>query len=101
MEFERKLYKPSERRNIEVKFDTSALLRADKTSLAEYYNKLFQIGAVTVNEIRKALDLPAIENGDKSFVQVNIMTLDNAVNNIPTDNAITNPLTPEEDVTET
>ena len=101
LEFERKLYKPSERRNIEVKFDTSALLRADKTSLAEYYNKLFNIGAVTVNEIRKALDLPAIENGDKSFVQVNIMTLDNAVNNIPTDNAITNPLTPEEDVTET
>ena len=70
LEFERKLYKPSERRNIEVKFDTSALLRADKTSLAEYYNKLFQIGAVTVNEIRKALDLPAIDNGDKSFVQV-------------------------------
>lgn len=100
LEFVRKLYKPSERQNIEVKFDTSALLRADKTSLAEYYNKLFQIGAVTVNEIRKALDLPAIENGDKSFVQVNIMTLDNAVNNIPTDNAITN-LNPEEDVTET
>lgn len=101
LEFVRKLYKPSERQNIEVKFDTSALLRADKTSLAEYYNKLFQIGAVTVNEIRKALDLPAIENGDKSFVQVNIMTLDNAVNNVPTDKAITNPLKPEEDVTET
>lgn len=100
LEFVRKLYKPSERQNIEVKFDTSALLRADKTSLAEYYNKLFQIGAVTVNEIRKALDLPAINNGDKSFVQVNIMPLDNAVNNVPTDNAITN-LNPENDVTET
>ena len=83
-----------------VKFDTSALLRADKTSLAEYYNKLFQIGVVTINEVRKALDLPAIDNGDKSFVQVNVMTLDNAVNNVPTDNAITN-LNPEEDVTET
>lgn len=100
LEFERKLYKPSERANIEVKFDTSALLRADKTSLAEYYNKLFQIGVVTINEVRKALDLPAIDNGDKSFVQVNVMTLDNAVNNVPTDNAITN-LNPENDVTET
>ena len=29
------------------------------------------------------------------------MTLDNAVNNMPTDKQITNPLTPEEDVTET
>jgi HK97 family phage portal protein len=100
LEFERKLYKPSERAHIEVKFDTSALLRADKTSLAEYYNKLFQIGVVTINEVRKALDLPAIDNGDKSFVQVNVMTLDNAVNNVPTDNAITN-INPENDVTET
>lgn len=100
LEFERKLYKPSERAHIEVKFDTSALLRADKTSLAEYYNKLFQIGVVTINEVRKALDLPAIDNGDKSFVQVNVMTLDNAVNNVPTDNAITN-INPENDGTET
>ena len=34
---------------------------------------------ITPNEIRKNLDLPAIENGDKSFVQVNVQTLDNAV----------------------
>ena len=90
LEFMRKLYKPSEKQNIEVKFDTSALLRADKTSLAEYYNKLFQIGVVTPNEIRKVLDLPAIDNGDKTFVQVNIMPLDNAVNNIPSNNNINN-----------
>ena len=79
LEFERKLYKPSERNNIDVRFDTSVLLRADKASLASYYNTLFQIGVITPNEIRKNLDLPAIENGDKSFVQVNVQTLDNAV----------------------
>ncbi|KAB6175019.1 phage portal protein, partial [Bacteroides xylanisolvens] len=72
-------YKPSERNNIDVRFDTSVLLRADKASLASYYNTLFQIGVITPNEIRKNLDLPAIENGDKSFVQVNVQTLDNAV----------------------
>lgn len=55
------------------------LLRADKASLASYYNTLFQIGVITPNEIRKNLDLPAIENGDKSFVQVNVQTLDKAV----------------------
>lgn len=71
--------KPSERNNIDVRFDTSVLLRADKASLASYYNTLFQIGVITPNEIRKNLDLPAIENGDKSFVQVNVQTLDNAV----------------------
>ena len=79
LEFERKLYKPSEKHNIDVRFDTSVLLRADKASLAAYYNTLFQIGAVSPNDIRKALDLPAIENGDKTFVQVNIQTLDKAV----------------------
>lgn len=81
LEFERKLYKPSERANIDVRFDTSVLLRADKASLASYYNTLFQIGVITPNEIRKVLDLPAIENGDKTFVQVNIQTLDKAVTN--------------------
>lgn len=79
LEFERKLYKPSERNYIEVRFDTSVLLRADKTSLASYYNTLFQIGAVSINEIRKILDLPSVENGDNHFVQVNIQTIENAI----------------------
>ena len=92
LEFERKLYKPSEKNAIDVRFDTSVLLRADKASLASYYNTLFQIGVITPNEIRKALDMEAIENGDKAFVQVNIQTLDNAVK----DKAETN-LTNEKD----
>lgn len=90
LEFERKLYKPSERSSIDVRFDTSVLLRADKASQATYYNTLFQIGVITPNEIRKALDLEPLDNGDKSFVQVNVMTLDNAVDNVPSNNAIEN-----------
>ena len=78
-EFERKLFRPSERKHLDIKFDTSVLLRADKASLAEYYNKLFQMGVVSINEVRCALDLKPIENGDHSFVQVNVQTLDNAV----------------------
>lgn len=79
LEFERKLYKPSERNTVDVRFDTSVLLRADKASQASYYNTLFQIGVITPNEIRKALDLEPLDNGDKSFVQVNVTTLDKAV----------------------
>ena len=81
LEFQRKLYKPSEKKSIDVRFDTSVLLRADKASLAEYYNKLFQIGSITPNEIRKALDLEPIENGDKSFIQVNMTTIDKIISN--------------------
>lgn len=78
LEFERKLYKPSEKDSIDVRFNTSTLLRADKQSLANYYNILFQIGVISPNEIRKELDLPSIENGDNTFVQVNVQTLKTA-----------------------
>lgn len=80
LEFERKLYKPSEKDSIDVRFDTSSLLRADKAALASYYNTLFNIGVISPNEIRRQLDLPAIENGDETFVQVNIQPLNKAIN---------------------
>ena len=53
LEFERKLYKPSEKDSIDIRFDTSTLLRADKSSLANYYSTLFNIGVVSINDIRK------------------------------------------------
>lgn len=90
LEFERKIYKPSERNNITVRFDTSSLLRADKASLANYYTQLFNIGVVSANEVRKALDLPAIKGGDFHFVQVNLMELNKAAQNVPTNNQIIN-----------
>lgn len=105
LEFERKLYKPSEKQNIDVRFDTSVLLRADKVSLADYYSKLFQIGVISPNEIRRNLDMPPIEDGDKTFVQVNVQTLELASNqtkeevNDKTDNQV-DVTKPEEDDTE-
>lgn len=89
LEFERKLYKPSERKNIDVRFDTSVLLRTDKQSQAEYYSKLFSIGVLSINDIRKNLDLPAVENGTH-FIQCNVMALDKAINNQPTDKKLNN-----------
>lgn len=90
LEFERKLYKPSEKDTIDVRFDTSRLLRADKQSLANYYNTLFNIGVVSCNEIRKEIDLPSIEGGDSHFVQVNLMEVKNAASNVPSNNNIQN-----------
>ena len=90
LEFERKLYKPSEKEGIDVRFDTSRLLRADKQSLANYYNTLFNIGVVSCNEIRKEIDLPYIEGGDSHFVQVNLMEVNKAAQNAPSDNSIKN-----------
>lgn len=77
-ELKRKLFKPSEVDSVDVRFSTAPLLRADKQSLANYYNTLFNIGVITPNEIRKELDLPELENGNHAFVQVNIQTMDRA-----------------------
>jgi HK97 family phage portal protein len=80
-EFERKLFKPSEKAHIEVRFNTSKLLKADKTALAGYYRELFNIGVLTPNEIRRELDLPAIEGGDSAYLQINMSTVENIKNN--------------------
>lgn len=82
-ELQRKLYKPSEKDSITVRFSTAPLLRADKQSQANYYNTLFQMGVMTINEIRRELDLPHLENGDTSFVQVNVQTLKDATTEKP------------------
>ena len=82
-EFQRKLYKPSEKDNVVVRFSTAPLLRADKQSQANYYNTLFQMGVMTINEIRQELDLPHLENGHTSFVQVNVQTLKTATSDKP------------------
>ena len=82
-EINRKVFLLSERGKIVAEFDTSAILRTDKSAQAAYYRDLSIIGAATPNEVRRENNLPRIENGDKAFVQVNVQTLDNAVKEIP------------------
>lgn len=81
LEFERKLFDAEE--NIDVKFDISYLTRTDKSSQASYYQSMFNIGAISINEIRKEIDLPPIQNGDNNFVQVNLQTIDKATSEEP------------------
>jgi HK97 family phage portal protein len=76
-EFEVKLFNRGERTHFDVKFDTTSMLRVDKTTLANYYNTMFNMGVLSPNEIRKALDMTAIQDGDMHIAQVNLTTLDN------------------------
>ena len=68
-EFNRKLFRPSERKKMSVQFDVTTLLRADLTTQAEYYSKLYSIGVYQTNDIRKKLNMSPVEGGDVSFVQ--------------------------------
>ena len=77
-EINRKVFLPSERGKVVAEFDTSAILRTDKSAQAAYWKDMFNVGAATPNEIRRESNLGRMENGDKAFVQVNVQTLDNA-----------------------
>lgn len=79
LELNRKIFLPSQRPYMKCEFNTSVLLRTDKQSQAAYWNTMFQIGAASPNEIRKEMNLGKVAGGDKTFVQVNVQTLEKAV----------------------
>lgn len=87
-ELERKLFNGDVK--FDVKFDVTELLRADKAAQAAYYKELFNIGAITSNEVRKQLDLQPVEGGDEALVQVNLTKLKNIgeINNVDMDNRL-------------
>ena len=91
-EFTRKLILPSDRTSNEIRFDLSNLLRADSTSRADYYTKLFGLGVLTSNQIAKDLNLPKIdgEGGDRHFVSTNLQDSSNLIVNA--DSSIDNKL---------
>jgi HK97 family phage portal protein len=74
-ELETKLFKPEEK--FDIKFDVSELLRTDKKSQAEYFTKLFNLGVLSPNDIRKELDMNSIEGGDIHVAQVNLTSIKN------------------------
>lgn len=82
LEINRKIFLGSDRKRMKSEFNTSALLRADKASQAAYWNTMFQIGAASPNEVRREINLGRVEGGDKTFVQVNVQTLENATSKI-------------------
>lgn len=79
-ELETKLFLPSEIGKGTIKFDTDEFLRSDNKTKAEYYKVLWQIGALSINEIRSFLDLNDIEDGDIHYVPANLVTLENSKN---------------------
>lgn len=79
LELNRKLFKKSEKGRVKSEFNTSGFLRADKSAQGTYLNQMFQIGAMTPNEIRRENNLPKVEYGDNAFVQVNIQPLEKAI----------------------
>ena len=59
------------------KLDNRGLLRADTASRASLYQTLFNMGAITPNEIREYEDLPLLDEpaADKTYLQLGFSTL--------------------------
>jgi len=75
MELEIKLFNRED--NMDIKFDVNELLRTDKKSQAEYFQKLFNMGSMSPNDIRKELDMEPVDGGDIKVAQVNLTSIKN------------------------
>ena len=82
-EINRKIFSVQEQITTNVSFDRTSMLSTDKKAMAEYYRTMIVNGLMTINEIRKELKLNSIENGDELFMQLNMSTINNIVNNTP------------------
>lgn len=65
--------------NYFAEFDVRGLLRGDNAGRAQYFRDLWQLGVLSINEIRAAEGMNPIEGGDKRFVQVNMALLESFV----------------------
>jgi HK97 family phage portal protein len=75
IEFNRKLFPPSQRKVTRLNFDITELMRADLDSKANYLSKLFQVGAFTVNELRRQVGTPDVKDGDQAYYPINLQAV--------------------------
>lgn len=68
-ELNRKLFTASDRSKYYAEFDLNGLMRGDAKTRGEFYGKMFSIGSLSPNEIRKMENMNAYEGGEKYYVQ--------------------------------
>lgn len=72
-----------------VEFDTNALMAGDYAAKSQFLREMFNLGALSVDEIRSAIGHNPLPDGkgDKRFVQVNMQLLDAFTPESPTGEA--------------
>lgn len=65
-------------RKLYFKHIVEGLLRGDAESRGNFYNQMFMIGGMSINEIREKEDLNPIQGGDEHFVPLNMIPLESA-----------------------
>ena len=78
-ELNSKLFRNNEKGKLYVEFNVSALLRGNPKERADYYRTMVNIGAMTINEVRRKENLNSVEDGDNLFMQMNMTTVEKIV----------------------
>lgn len=55
-----------------AKYNLEGLLRGDSVQRAEFYRKLWEIGVLSTNDIRRLEDLPPVDGGDVRYRPLNM-----------------------------
>jgi len=63
---------------LEVEFDFANLVRGDMAARGVFYNKLFNMGSLSPNDIRAREGEPEVAGGDIYLVPMNMVSLENA-----------------------
>jgi len=80
-ECSRKLLREDEKEDVYFKMNLNGLLRGDIKTRTESYRTLFNIGAMTVNEIRAFEEMNPVEGGNSRYVPMNLGVVDENGNN--------------------
>ena len=76
-ELNAKLFRESEKYSLYTKFNVEALLRGDTKTRFESYQKGFNVGLYSTNDIAEMEDMQHVEGGDQHFVMANnLMPMD-------------------------
>jgi len=71
-----KLFKESEQGRLFTNFDANGLLRGSPNDRANFYEKMVQIGAMTINEVREKENMNAVESGDELYLPKGMDTIE-------------------------
>jgi HK97 family phage portal protein len=68
---------------VTVEFNLEGLLRGDTETRAAFYTSMTQIGAMTINDVRRLENLPPVEGGDVPRMQMQNVPITEAGNDNP------------------
>ena len=71
-----KLFKQSEQGKVFTNFDANGLLRGSPNDRADFYEKMVNIGAMTINEVREKENMNAVESGDELYLPKGMDTIE-------------------------